>query len=132
MSVILDTCVIISRKPRLVPSKYFTSVVVLQELIAGASDASEAKAWIAFGQQASKLERLLVPDQQDWIECGRILNLLLRGLKAKHGGGLPSFPVRKSNESFVMSCLREQSGELAVCLSQIIHETLSRSKTTAK
>ena len=65
---------------------------MIQELIAGASDASEAKAWIALGQQAAKLKRLLVPDQEDWIECGRILNSLLRGLKSKHRGRTPKLP----------------------------------------
>jgi hypothetical protein len=89
MSIVLDTCVIIARKPELFPSKYFFSVVVVQELIAGASDASEARMWIALGRQAQKAGRLLIPDMEDWIECGRVLNSLLRGLKSKHRGRTP-------------------------------------------
>jgi predicted nucleic acid-binding protein len=89
MSIVLDTCVIIARKPELASTKYFFSVVVIEELIAGASDASEAKMWIALGRQAQRVGRLLVPDMEDWIESGRVLNSLLRGLKSKHRGRTP-------------------------------------------
>src|SRR5690349_15210620 len=86
MPIVLDTCVIIARKPELVSSKYFFSIVVIEELIAGASDASEARMSIALGRQAEKVGRLLVPDLEDWIECGRVLNSLLRGLRSKEHG----------------------------------------------
>lgn len=92
MAITFDTCIIISRKPELFPSEYFISIVVIQELIAGASDASVAKRWIAFAQQAEKVNRLLVPSGQDWIEAGKILNNLLRGLKSKNKGKTPKLP----------------------------------------
>lgn len=92
MAITFDTCIIISRKPKLFPSKYFISIVVIQELIAGAADASIAKRWIAFAQQAQKVNRLLVPTMQDWIEAGKILNSLLRGLKSKNKGRTPKLP----------------------------------------
>ena len=44
---------------------------------------------IALGRQAQKVGRLLVPDAEDWIECGKVLNALLRGLKSKHRGKTP-------------------------------------------
>src|ERR1700752_1682973 len=92
MAISFDTCIMVSRKPELLPSKYLTSIVVVQELIAGAADASVVRRWIAFAQQADKLDRLLVPTVQDWIEAGKILNSLLRGLKAKNKGKTPRLP----------------------------------------
>lgn len=92
MPLTFDTCVIISRKPAPVHSKHFISVVVIHELIAGAADASVVKHWIAVAEQAERAKRLLVPTVQDWIEAGKILNSLLRGLKSKNKGKTPKLP----------------------------------------
>lgn len=95
MAITFDTCVIISRKPKPVPSKYFVSIVVIQELIAGAADASVVKHWITVAHQAEKAKRLLIPNVQDWIEAGRIVNSLLRGLKSKNKGKTPKLPSQE-------------------------------------
>ncbi|MEK6405989.1 MAG: type II toxin-antitoxin system VapC family toxin [Acidobacteriota bacterium] len=92
MAIALDTCIIISRKNKPVPSKHFISIVVIQELIAGAADASVVKHWITVAQQAEEAKRLLVPTVQDWIEAGKILNSHLRGLKSRNKGRTPKLP----------------------------------------
>lgn len=89
MPVTFDTCILISYHPARLPAKHLLSAVVVQELIAGAVDASQAKAWAATAREFDKEQRLLVPDTEDWIEGGRILNALLRGLKAKNRGRTP-------------------------------------------
>lgn len=96
MAITLDTCIIISHKNHPVPSKHFISIVVIQELIAGAGDASIAKHWISVAQQAEKAKRLLVPTVEDWIEAGKILNNLLRGLKSKNKGKTPKLPAHET------------------------------------
>jgi predicted nucleic acid-binding protein len=92
MPVTFDTCVFISYHPALLPAKHLLSAVVVQELIAGAADASEAKTWAVTAREFDKEQRLLVPDAEDWIEAGRILNALLRGLKAKNRRKIPKLP----------------------------------------
>lgn len=92
MAVTFDTCVLISYHPTLLPAKHLLSAVVVQELIAGAADASQAKTWAATAREFDKEQRLLVPDTEDWIETGRILNALLRGLKARNRGRTPKLP----------------------------------------
>jgi predicted nucleic acid-binding protein len=89
MPVTFDTCILISYRPKVLPARHLLSSVVVQELIAGAADASEAKTWAATARQLDKEQRLLVPDLEDWIEAGRILNALLRGLKSKSRGKTP-------------------------------------------
>lgn len=82
----------ISYHPTLIPTKHLLSAVVVQELIAGAADASQAKTWAFTAREFDKEQRLLVPDTEDWIEAGRILNALLRGLKARNRGRIPKLP----------------------------------------
>jgi len=68
------------------------SVVVLQELIAGAVDNTVVKKYEAAGKKYQQEGTLLVPTADDWLMAGRILNALLRGKKSKHRGKTPRLP----------------------------------------
>ena len=61
-------------------------------MMAGAKDDSEIRAWIATANKFNKEDRLLVPTMEDWIQAGKILNSLLRGLKSKARGKTPKLP----------------------------------------
>lgn len=50
------------------------SSVVLEELYAGASDASAQKVLNKLEKEFSNLNRILVPNQNDWTSTGRVLN----------------------------------------------------------
>lgn len=89
MKITYDTCVVIAHRPEARFSAHFFSAVVIQELIAGSVDDSEAKYWIAVARESARVQRLLVPDAEDWIQCGRVLNSILRGLKSRQGGKTP-------------------------------------------
>ena len=91
-NVTFDTSVFISYRPTSLPSGLLLSVVVIQELLAGAHDNSEVREWIATANKFNKEDRLLVPTMEDWIQTGRIINLLLRGLKSKAKGKTPKLP----------------------------------------
>ena len=86
MQVTFDTCILISYHPTLIPARHLLSSVVVQELIAGAVDTSQAKMWAATAREFDKEQRLLTPNMDDWIEAGRILNNLLRGARSKNRG----------------------------------------------
>lgn len=88
-SVTFDTSVFIAYKPTILPSGSLLSVVVIQELMAGARDTSEVREWIAAANKFNKEDRLLVPTMEDWIQAGKVLNSLLRGLKSKARGRTP-------------------------------------------
>jgi predicted nucleic acid-binding protein len=87
-SVVFDTSVLIAFKPRPPAGSPFC-IVVIQELMAGASDGSELKDWEATAKRLAEENRLLVPTTEDWLLAGRVLNLLLRGLKSKRSGKTP-------------------------------------------
>jgi len=89
--IVFDTCVFIAYNPAL-PAGSLLSLVVIQELMAGAADNSELKDWEATAKKFEKETRLLVPTTEDWLLAGRVLNSLLRGLKSKHGGKTPKLP----------------------------------------
>ena len=86
--VVFDTSVFIAYKPKL-SSGSFLSVVVIQELMAGAVDNSELKEWETAAKNFEDEDRLLVPTKEDWLLAGRVLNFLLRGLKSKRSGKTP-------------------------------------------
>jgi len=89
--VVFDTSVFIAYKAKLtaIPQGSLVSIVVIQELMAGALDTSEIKRWEVIAREYEKKKRLLVPTTEDWLRAGRVLNSLLRGLKSKHGGKPP-------------------------------------------
>jgi predicted nucleic acid-binding protein len=90
--VVFDTCVFIAYNPDF-PAASLLSIVVVQEMMAGAADASQLKEWEATAKKFEKDDRLLVPTKEDWLLAGRVLNSLLRGLKSKHKGKTPKLPA---------------------------------------
>jgi predicted nucleic acid-binding protein len=90
--VVFDTCVFIAYNPDFPPAS-FLSIVVVQEMMAGAADASQLKEWEATAKKFEKDDRLLVPTKEDWLLAGRVLNSMLRGLKSKHKGKTPKLPA---------------------------------------
>ena len=91
-TVTYDTNVFITRKPASFPAGFVMSAVVLQELAAGAVDSSELKKLASAHRAFQKENRLLVPSGDDWLQAGKVLNSLLRGLKSKRGGLTPKLP----------------------------------------
>ncbi|HYL99786.1 MAG TPA: type II toxin-antitoxin system VapC family toxin [Blastocatellia bacterium] len=114
-STILDTSVIIAFKPNPLPGSPFC-VVVIQELMAGASDGSELRYWEATAKKLEKEKRLLVPTTEDWLLAGRVLNLLLRGLRSRRDGRTPKMhPDEKQRiirDVLIARCVRRVNGLL--------------------
>ena len=65
------------------------SVVVLQELVAGANDASRIKDFDRSRYEYRKNNKLLVPNEDDWWHAGLVLNALQRGRRSKKTGKIP-------------------------------------------
>lgn len=59
----------------------YLSIVVAQELLAGAGDEITTRAFLRFFQLFEEYDRLLVPSRADWTECGQVLARLGR----RHG-----------------------------------------------
>lgn len=89
VAIVFDTNIWIGYQPKTLPRSHHMSVVVLQELLAGAADATEVKKYEAARKVYEKDGRLLVPTGDDWVEAGKVLNSLLRGLKSTRGGKTP-------------------------------------------
>ncbi|MGH9822752.1 MAG: type II toxin-antitoxin system VapC family toxin [Blastocatellia bacterium] len=87
--IVFDTNIWISHKPTSLPRSLQMSVVVLQELIAGAPDPTVVKKYEAAWKRYEQEGKLLVPTAEDWVIAGRVLNALLRGLKSKNNGKTP-------------------------------------------
>lgn len=62
------------------------TAVVLQELTAGAKDASAVSAWNSARREHEAANTLLVPNSEDWWIAGKVLNSLLRGSKSRKSG----------------------------------------------
>ncbi len=88
-AIVFDTNIWIGYQPRTLPRSLHMSVVVLQERLAGAADATDVKNYEAAKKKYEREGKLLVPTADDWIEAGKVLNSLLRGLKSKRGGKTP-------------------------------------------
>ncbi len=94
--VTYDTSIFIAYKPADLPAGFRMSVVVIQELTAGAVDKSEVQYWNAARIAHEKVRTLLVPTGEDWWLAGKVLNSLLRGLKSKSQGKTPRLhPLEK-------------------------------------
>ncbi len=78
-----------SRTNMKLPSNFYMSVVVMQELAIGAEDATEIKELDTIWRVYEKEGRLLVPTAEDWWQAGKIINALQRGLKSQQGGQTP-------------------------------------------
>ena len=90
-----DTSVIISRKLtdfRDMPQRFLMSAVALLELIAGAQDIGERKAYEQLFRQYQKDNSLIVPDDDDWLVASKILFLLTHARKRTQKGKLQQLP----------------------------------------
>ena len=87
--VTFDTNILISRKDLQLPDSFYTSVVVLQELVAGAQDDSEIKGLVTARREYKKSGRLLVPTSEDWWLVGKVIYALQKGLKSQRAGLTP-------------------------------------------
>ncbi|HST58567.1 MAG TPA: type II toxin-antitoxin system VapC family toxin [Longimicrobium sp.] len=87
---VFDTNVIIRHRMSPVPG--LVSAVVLQELTAGADDASEIRRLGSVGAAAAKDGTLLTPDGDDWYQAGKVLNSLHRGLRSRRSRQPVSIP----------------------------------------
>jgi predicted nucleic acid-binding protein len=67
--------------------------VVLQELVAGADDASRIKDFERSRHEFRKSNRLLEPTEEDWWQAGLALNALQRGRRSKKTGMIPKISV---------------------------------------
>ena len=99
-TVTFDADVIIKYSFKRLPARYLLTSVVVQELIAGAVDDSQAKEIAALARQLDKVNRLLIPTREDWIEAGKILNNLLRGARSKNRGKTPKRPPEEKQRLF--------------------------------
>ena len=77
--VTYDANICIRYKLRSFPPGFYLSAVVLQELLAGASDAATLKELERLRHGYRKLGRMLVPTDEDWWYAGLTLNALQRG-----------------------------------------------------
>lgn len=87
--VTFDTNILISRKNLQLPDSFYMSVVVLQELVAGAEDETALKSLAVAYREYEKSGRLLVPTAEDWWLVGKVVYALQRGLKSQRGGLAP-------------------------------------------
>lgn len=87
--VTYDSDVFIKHRPAHFPAGFYMSIVVLQELLAGAKDSTATKELEAAYRDYKKADRLLVPNTEDWWQVGLILNALQRGRKSKKSGLIP-------------------------------------------
>jgi predicted nucleic acid-binding protein len=87
--IIFDTNIWIAYEPTNIPKSLVMPAVIMQELVAGASDTEAIKRYEAARKQYEREGKFLAPTGEDWWQAGRILNSLLRGLKSKSGGRTP-------------------------------------------
>lgn len=87
--VTYDANIFIKRKPAYFPAGFYMSIVVLQELVAGAKDASAIQELEAARRNYEKADRLLVPTMEDWWLVGVVINSLQRGRRSKKSGLIP-------------------------------------------
>ena len=91
--VTYDANICIRYKQQSYPRSFYMSAVVLQELLAGANNASVIKELERSRHEYRKLNRLLVPSEEDWWHAGLVLNALQRGRRSKKTGKIPKISV---------------------------------------
>lgn len=91
--VTYDTNIFIRYRQQPFPRDIYMSAVVLQELVAGADDASRIKDFERSRHEFRKSNRLLVPTEEDWWQAGLALNALQRGRRSKKTGKIPKISV---------------------------------------
>lgn len=98
--VVFDTNIWIAYQPTKLPKNLVMSAVVLQELVAGASDNTVLRSLEASRNQYDKEDRLLVPTGEDWFRAGKILNSFLHNLKTQSGGKTPRLHPNKIQQMY--------------------------------
>lgn len=93
--VTFDTNILISRKNLQLPESFYLSVVVLQELVAGAEDEAALKSLTVARREYEKSGRLLVPTSEDWWLVGKVIYSLQRGLKSQRAGLTPKMSAEQ-------------------------------------
>ena len=91
--VTYDADVFIRYKPQSFPHGFYMSAVVLQELVAGAPDASTIKKLQRTRHEYRTADTLLVPNEEDWWQVGMVLNGLQRGRRSKKTGKIPKISI---------------------------------------
>lgn len=81
--VTYDANIYIRYKEQSLPRSFHMSAVVLQELVAGANDASAIKGLERLRREYRKANKLLVPNEEDWWHAGLALNALQRGRRPR-------------------------------------------------
>src|SRR4026209_2161581 len=87
--VTYDANIYIKYKRQPVPRCFFMSAVVLQELLAGASNGSAIKELERTRHEYRSANKLLVPNEEDWWHAGLVLNALQRGRRSRKTGRIP-------------------------------------------
>ncbi|HKR14974.1 MAG TPA: hypothetical protein VJT15_23115 [Pyrinomonadaceae bacterium] len=91
-----DTSVIISRGLtdfHGMPRSFLLSAIVLMELTASASDASQRKLYEQVFHVYQKDDTLIVPNADDWLLTSKILFLLTHARRRSQHGRLKSLPA---------------------------------------
>ncbi len=85
-----DTSVIISRRLVDLPqaTNFHVSAVVLMELAASATDASQRKVYEQLFQNYREDNSLIVPNEDDWLLASKVLYWLSQGRRRSGGGRL--------------------------------------------
>ena len=91
--VTYDANIYIRYKPESFPRSFYMSAVVLQELVAGANDASRIKDFERLRHEYREANKLLVPNEEDWWHAGLALNALQRGRRSKKTAKIPRISV---------------------------------------
>ena len=91
--VTYDANIFIRYKRQPLPRDIYMCAVVLQELVAGADDASAIKDFERSRHEYRKSNRLLVPTEEDWWQAGLVLNSLQRGRRSKRTGRIPKISL---------------------------------------
>lgn len=91
--VTYDSDIFIKQKPAHFPAGFYMSMIVLQELLAGARDSEAIKELRAAYRDYGKANRLLVPTAEDWWHVGLILNALQRARRSRKTGLIPRIAI---------------------------------------
>lgn len=93
--VTFDTNIFITRAMRKLPDSFYMSIVVQQELAAGAQDYTEIKKLKAAYQSYKKDGRVLVPLAEDWLLVGEVIYSLQTGRKSEKSGLKPKMKAEE-------------------------------------
>ena len=99
---LLDTNIISGKafgKLRALPSGEYLSGVVYMELMT-AADPKEFRAYVETWKRATKEDRLIVPQTDDWLPATRVLHLLAQERKRNAGGKSPTRTAAAKQELF--------------------------------